>query len=553
MIPQYTGALATISKEHPLIGRAMCMHTSTRGAPMMFADKPYLIEFYTDARLVDNWCVMKGVQTGISEWAVQFMFDASGWRGRISAYVLPTFKVRNRFVQNRVNGLMLRVPGYRERLPGGEIGEQKQGGGGNLTSKRFGKGGILFLGSGTENDFVEFSADVMIVDEYDRCNAANLAMAADRLRASPYPQRLYISNPTLPRVGISKMFDESDRRRWHMQCDKCGERQAVDWFLNVVEKDDAGRWRLRDKDWRAHGRPRPICLRCRKPFERVVKGAAWIAENPDRPNRGYHMSRMDVLSEDLLDLFTEFRLANSSPDAMRTFFRSVLGKPYEFEGTQITVAQLEGSLLRDVPMDRMGGDKYRKVVVSAGVDVGSVLHVNVSIVERDEDERPIRHARLVCTVQTFEEVADIFRRFKVDKAVVDAMPEIHKAQELRDTFIDEGGTEVWLCRFHPTPRVGHQKYGMRLNYRARVIQVDRTSVFDVTYADIEEGRRFFPAETLGVDGWADQMRAPVRVVDREKQRIRWTEGNAADHFRLADIYDRIAVDLLEESGGYFVS
>lgn len=545
--------MATINREHPLIGRTMCVHTNTRGQPMSLADKPYLVEFYADARQVDEWSVMKGVQTGISEWGIQFLLDSAGWRGRIAAYILPTFGVRNRFVQTRVNRLLLRVSGYRDRAPGGEIGEQKQGSAGNLTLKRFGGGAILFLGSGTENDFVEFSADVMVVDELDRCNIANLEMAADRLRESPYPQKLYISNPTLPRVGIAKRFDESDRRRWHMQCGRCGERQQIDWFLNVVEKDDAGRWRVRDRRGLEDGCVRPICRRCRRPFDREAKGGVWVPERPSIAKRGYHMTRLDVLSEDLGELFIEFRGAQASPDAMRTFFRSVLGKPYEFEGTKLTVEHLERSLDAETTIDRMGGEAYGKQVVTAGVDVGSVLHVTVSIIDRDKDERPVRRAKLVCTCRTFEQVADIFKRFRVDKAVVDAMPEIHKAQELRDQFISEGGTEVWLCRFHPTPRVGHQKYGMRLNYRGRVVQVDRTSVFDVTYSDIVEGRRFFPVDTLAVEGWAEQMQAPVRVVNREKQRIIWTEGSADDHFRLSDIYDRIAVDLLDESGGYFVS
>ena len=163
-----------------------------------------------------------------------------------------------------------------------------------------------------------------------------------------------------------------------------------------------------------------------------------------------------------------------------------------------------------------------------------------------------RHSVFVAAVSTFEEVAEIFRRYDVDTAVVDAMPEIHKAQELRDHFVNEGGTEVWLCRFHPTPRVGHQKYGMRLNYRSRVVQVDRTSVFDVTYNDIAEGRRGFAVDTIAVEGWVEQMRAPVRIVNREKQRISWTKTNEPDHFRLADVYDRVALDLLDTSGGYFV-
>jgi hypothetical protein len=561
MIAQYSGTLATIAKEHPVLGLGLCVHESTRGKPLSFKARPYLVEIYADARSLDEVCFMKAVQTGISELEIQVMLDAAGWRGRIAAYILPTYSVRNRFVQQRINPLLKRVRAYRDRSQGGDIedlgqrNQKQKTGGGNLALKRFGSGALLFMGSGTDNDFVEFSADMMIVDEYDRCKQENLALASDRLRESPYPQKVWISNPTLPGVGIADMYKSaSDRRKWFHQCDRCGERQHIDWFVNVVERNDAGKYRLRDRARDEPGAfPRPICRRCRRPFERTPAGGLWVPElSGPGLMRGYQMSRLDVLDESLFDLFDEWAKAQGNPEKIKAFYRSVLGRPFEFEGSQLSVEQLEAVLDNDVSMDHVGGDHYSKRVVVAGVDVGAVLHVNVAIVEYDEDsENPLRNEVLTCTVSSFEAVADILRRFHVDIAVVDAMPEIHKAQELRDEFVNDGGCQVWLCRFYPTPRVGAQKYGMRLDYQARIVQVDRTSVFDVSFNDIVEGRRSFPADVLAVEAWVEQMRAPVRVVDRDKGRITWTEGNRDDHFRLADVYERVAADLLGMGGSYF--
>ena len=91
---------------------------------------------------------------------------------------------------------------------------------------------------------------------------------------------------------------------------------------------------------------------------------------------------------------------------------------------------------------------------------------------------------------------------------------------------------------------------MQLKYRIQEVRVDRTAVFDVSFADIQERRRTFPADVFTVLGWSDQMRAPVRVLNEDKGRIVWHEGSAADHFRLADVYDRIAYDLLQQGGSY---
>ena len=63
-------------------------------------------------------------------------------------------------------------------------------------------------------------------------------------------------------------------------------------------------------------------------------------------------------------------------------------------------------------------------------------------------------------------------------------------------------------------------------------------------------RREFPEDAWSVLGWSEQMRAPVRVLDEEKSRIVWVEGNAADHYRLSDTYARLAYDLCQIGGSY---
>ena len=482
------------------------------------------------------------------------------WRGRLVAYVLPTYNIRNRFVQSRIDKLLTRVPVYRNLAAGKVIGfdDRTRGGkkgkpnAGNRSLKKFGNGSILFLGAGTDNDFVEFTADVMIVDEYDRCKLANIALAADRLRESPYPQYFHISNPTLPNQGIARLYDQSDRRKWHHKCGRCGEHQPIDWFENIVRRADDGTWQLRDKKGSpADGTIRPICRRCRKPFDRTSDGALWVAENPFEPVRGYHMSRLDVLSDSLAELFKEWVKAQGSPELVRAFYTSVLGVPYQFEGTRLSIGALEA--VADGPgMDWTGGDQYKDHVVTAGIDVGSFLHMQISIVARDAEGHPIRETRFVGALRSFEEVAEALRRFHVNLAVIDAYPEIHKAQELRDEFTNSGECAVWLCRFHPTPRVGPNRYGMRPKHHGQVVQVDRTAVFDVSFADIVNGRRIFPADVMAVPAWPEQMCAPVRVVSMEKAKIHWHEGTQPDHFRLADVYDRVASDLLDAGGSFSV-
>ena len=564
MIENLNNTMNTVHNMYPLLGMALTAHRNTRGLPLTFKDMPYLVEMYRDFPLLDDICVRKAVQTGVSELCIQLALSKSGWDGRIVAYCLPTYSIRDRFVKNRIDPILAMVPEYRERCPGGRK-MHEQGGtarSGNLKTKKFGDGRMMFLGSNTTGDFVEFSADTLIIDEFDQCDPANLSKAKDRLRASPYPQEVRLGNPTLPRVGISRLYEESDQRKFCFKCQNCGHVQPIDWFKNVVMQNDDGAWIPRDRErgnalldakskraTRAND-IRPVCNKCDSFYTRSRKGCLWVPGYPGRPSRGYTMSRLDVLSDDMWMLYLEWLRVQGDSESLSSFYTSVLGIPFEFSGAKVTHAML-GDSATSKPLDYQGGEWYRDRVVTAGVDVGSVLNVTISTVD-EVDGKPVRTARWVGAVRSFESVQEIFKRYHVKVAVVDAAPEMRKSQELRDHFIDHGGTMVYLCRFYPTQRVGTQRYGMKLDYTAQVITVDRTAVFDATFEDLIEKRRVFPEDIFTVLGWSDQMRVPTRVLNEQKGRIIWDSGSGADHYRLSDIYDRVAYDLLEMGGSYSI-
>jgi len=555
----YPALLASVSTENPLLGLALRAHRNTRGAPLSFVDRPYLVELYRDFPKIEGADLRKAVQTGVSELLLLLLLERAGWAGRIAAYVLPTYSIRDRFVQQRVNPLLDVVPDYRARAGRGASTEEGRrassrpggAGAGNLKLKRFGNGALLFLGSNTAADFIEFSADMLVIDEFDECDPANLTKARDRLRASPHPQLFRVGNPTLPSVGISRLYDRSDRRRWFSRCSRCRAWQAIEWFAHVVERLDDGTWAPRDRERAGGGGDlRPVCERCRSPFDRGATVGAWVAERPDRDRRGYAISRLDVLSENYRHLFREWVDAQADTQATATFYASVLGVPYEHSGARLTV-ELLAARCSGPENDYAGGEAtYATSTVTMGVDVGALLHTTISIVEADEQGRPHRRAVFVGAFRHFEEVADAIRRYRVDVCVIDAMPETRKAKELRDLFTSSGEAQVWLCSFAPTVRLDGHRYGLRQNWRERTVQVDRTQVFDVSFDDIREDLRSFPEDALSVLGWREQMRAPVRVLDETKQRIVWTEGSSPDHFRLSDVYDRVAYDLANAGGSY---
>lgn len=535
-----------LAKRHPVLGLSLLHHRNTRGQPMSFEGMPYLVELYVDGPRIDGFDAMKCVQVGWSEYLIQLALSQAGWDGRIVGYVLPSYQLRDRFVQRRIQPLLERIPAYQDKLSAEDPG--------SVRHQRFGKGALLWLGSNAVNDFIEFSADVLVVDEYDRCDQTNLAFARDRLRASERPQMFRISNPTLPGQGIAALYDVSDGRKWHHQCPHCNERQAIDWFQHIVDKDDAGRWVLRDSARVREGVIRPICRRCGKPWDRVAKGGMWVAERPSKSRRGYQLSRMDVLTQNIRELWEEFQEAQGHADKMSAFWASVLGLPFQAEGQAVTAGLLQGAATAP-PMDHGGDPALKKARVVAGIDVGSVLHVDVARIDYDEtNETETRTGRFTGEVPTFAAARDLLIRYGVDIAVIDAYPETRKSQELRDWGRDTGVCDVWLCEFHKTARVGAQDFGMVLDWKRHVVRVDRTQLLDATLADIQRNppHRTWPEDIWQIKDWRPQMEAPKRIENTKGTGYVWDEGRSADHYRLSDGYNRVAKELFAHQGGYHV-
>lgn len=556
MLEQYKATVSELNSIAPMLGQVLCHHRNTRGQPMSFLNYPSLPPLY---KLLpeEGADICKAVQTGLSELMINLCFYHAGSLGRIVAYVLPTFGGRDRFVAQRINRILLQSEGYRVLLPNGKET-------GNNKLKRFGSGSMLFLGSNTPVDFVEFSADTLIIDELDQCDPANLAKGKDRLRASSDPKMYRLGNPTLPNIGISKLYDEGSQRLWYTVCDHCGEWQTLDWFENVVRKTEDGDWVPRDPrislkvgEWKVFkGNIDPVCRKCHRPFVRHRRGE-WVANYVGRERESFRMTRLDVLSDPLLDLYKEWMLGQGDMNRLSTFYTSVLGQGFEHSGARLTGEHLHNVATGD-ELDYGGGDYLADRVVSMGVDVGSVLNVMISVAEVREETNEhgelidiaVRNTIFVGACKHFEELQDMILRYRVDCVVIDSMPETRKCQELRDWAMEETECFVWLCRFHPNAKVSHSEYGRKLNWRDRTVTVDRTQIIDFTFDEIVNGNRIFPSDVFTVLGFVDQMRAPVRVVDTEKSRIIWTENGAADHYRFADVYNRIAFDLSEMNGSF---
>ena len=90
----------------------------------------------------------------------------------------------------------------------------------NLALKHIGpNGAIRYVGSNVRDDFREFPADALVIDEHDECDHENLKYGLDRMEASQWGFEYYMGNPTThrseddPFPTLADRFELADRRR----------------------------------------------------------------------------------------------------------------------------------------------------------------------------------------------------------------------------------------------------------------------------------------------------------------------------------------------------
>lgn len=570
MEPEHAAAVREIGNRGPVLRQAIVHHTvpgdGALGAPMSWKLFPFLVELYASVHKLDELVIQKCTQVGWTELFLVFGVWYVGTCGRRFAYVLPDDRMIGDFVQEKVQPMFDRIPKYGEL---DRLADRRKRAD-NLRLRQFGHGSWRFVGTRQQSKLRSFTADAVCVDEVDDCTQGHLGLVRDRIRQSraPLKQLFWLGNPTLPNDGISKLYQASDRRRWYHTCGRCGERQALDWWVHIVERAEDGGWVPRDRQRAAGLRAgeknpsgdrdiRPVCRRCHKPFARTSdgQGCAWVAENSEHARRGYHVSQLDVPDRRIWDLFVEYLAAVDDSERMRQWWAGVLGLAYEPSGAKVTVEELQRSMV-GTENDPDGGESYDEQTVTCGVDVGAFLNVVVSVIERrtsaDEEEVTVRRAVWVGAVRTFEDLDEVLDRYRVDVGVIDSMPEIHEVEKLIARQRAKGRV-IWACNFHPKARVGKERFAMTPNDVTSVVTVSKTPLLDAALSDIRTRTREFPQDAMTVLGFMDQMRQPVRVLKETPSGLRfvWDRKGKADHYRLADSYDLVAYELRDFRESYF--
>lgn len=239
-----------------------------------------------------------------------------------------------------------------------------------ILTKYFPGGSITVRGGHSPRGLRRINARVVFFDEVSAL-VASAGQSGDPVklgetRADTFPDRKIVKGSTPLVKGlcrITKDFERSDQRHFHVPCPHCDHRQTLKWggpdtafgmkwdrevvckFCEEVAPADGPCTSCGSRDRETVHRPETayyLCENCAAPIEERQKGemvrrGRWVPKYPQRKVRGYHLNALYSLISDRARwpaLVQEWLDAQGDPLALQVFVNEVLGEPWEEKGEQ---------------------------------------------------------------------------------------------------------------------------------------------------------------------------------------------------------------------------
>jgi hypothetical protein len=419
----------------------------------------------------------KASQVAVSSYSLGRAEWSADQQGQRWIYFLPTDDEMDDFVADRVDKTLADSDYLTGRLGKTD----------NRGLKHIGPGLIYFRGLWTKRRAKSVPCDGLIFDEVDEQKPENIAFGEDRVLASKFQNKIFLSVPSFSNYGIDKLFQDSDRRFFKHKCEACGTWNCLDkeFPLNFLEVPQALKKSFPEGASHYRG-----CRSCGAKLD--VTNGVWVPEEPDNRTRGYHISRLYTLSyppdypNAATYLMDEWRKAQGDQARLGRFIIAFRANPFDGEGARINDKLLEG-------LEAGHGFFYSGSGTVMGIDQGNKLHVSIYQVE------PGQRLRLIyCEVtEDWDRAAELFRRFGCYTAGVDRGPGVHSARALAAQFkgrvflISYGNDEIESKEDEPVKRrvktdLHKGKIGVPW------VTVDRTTTLDATTEFVDVGLMTLP-------------------------------------------------------------
>jgi len=350
--------------------------------------------------------------------------------------------------------------------------------------------------------------DMIVRDELDLMDMDMVYMSKQRLKRSKFSYEFNFGSPTYPNYGIDELYENSDQRMWQIKCNSCGKytHLASEFPKSIAFR--GGKW-IR------------VCVHCGS--EISVLDGHWEAEYPDRREGGLWISGLMSPFADLEEMM--YQWDNTEGQRRCEFMRTSLGLASTETENQLSEQDVLMTCTNLAPQVMSTGE------TCMGVDVGDTLHVVVGI-RIDKDRYDILN---VMTVNDFDELDVIAKKFNVKSCVIDAMPDIHQSKK----FQNSQRYRVYRCFYNENmlEKPNFNKDG--------IVKCNRNEYCDKVYDTFIGNRVMLPKITPEIKKFAYQLTRTARRVevhpDTGIAKAKWIKlSGGEDHYFHAFIYFLLA-------------
>lgn len=178
-----------------------------------------------------------------------------------------------------------------------------------------------------------------------------------------------------------------------------------------------------------------------------------------------------------------------------------------------------------------------------GVDTGKLLHVVVSRRPEAKEDWAKREVIWIGTVQSYEELDSLMKRYRVSRCVIDALPEIHATRD----FSNRHRGSVFLNYFNESQR-GSTKW----DREQHIVQINRTEALDAAKKGIRDEQVVLPRRGRLLEEFADHLASDAKKLIEDEETgaksYRYLRIGT-NHFSLAFTYDWLALEQERRGSG----
>lgn len=363
-------------------------------------------------------------------------------------------------------------------------------------------------------------ADMCVFDEFDLTDEDAAAAFIQRMGHSEKQWERYLSNPTLPGIGIDDKFSQGDQRYWFSYCGACGRYTSSDLeFPGCVKR-------------RLDGKGYVACRSCGRPVDHRL--GRWEAQAPQNTAfmESYHVSQLTSPYNDPAEIRDQFE--NPPGGNLEGVKKYRLGLPHVSAENKLDSIAVRRCMGAEGMVDRHDGPCAMGVDMGAAEGAGQGKPVVIGIKTSRETWEVVRVAR----VRSMGDVHDLARRFNVRSGVIDIRPLTDEAR----TFARSQGYPVFLCQYA-------DNWGQEPDFDEGTwtVKADRTQMCDRTHRCFTEEKIRLPRRCPEMDVFVDQVCNVAKVLEVNERtgakvyRYRHAGPKAiGDHYRHALNYFLLA-------------